>query len=197
MAEKDYPSGEYELLAELQEILGPAGAPGGPYELTLGDDAAIRRSERAERMILTTDIAVEDVHFTLSTMSLREMGFRTMVANVSDCAAMGAVPEAALVQLVFPRAAEDLKKNVAELYRGFAEACREWNFRLVGGDLAGGPVWTIGITLLGTAAPHGRLLKRKGISPGDRLWTSGFPGQSAAGLAALAEVGQERRSAAL
>jgi thiamine-monophosphate kinase len=189
VSETNYPSGEYELLARLQQVLGATAAPGGAYELTLGDDAAIRACGNGERIALTTDIAVENVHFTLDTMTMREIGFRTMAANLSDCAAMGAIPDSALVQLVFPRGAEQLAEKITELYAGFAEACRLWNFRIVGGDLAGGANWTIGITLLGTASCD-RMLKRKGIIAGDRLWTSGFPGQSAAGLAALQKWGR-------
>lgn len=188
MANKNYPSGEYKLLEELKKILGPAAAPGGQYELTLGDDAAIRRSVRGERMVLTADIAVEGVHFTPDIMTFEEIGFRTMAANVSDCAAMAALPEAALVQLVFPRKSRNLRKNIIALYRGFAEACRKWNFKLIGGDLSGGAVWTIGITMLGTAP--GRVLKRTGISAGDVLWVSGFPGRSAAGLDVLQKWGR-------
>ena len=185
MKDKNYPSGEYKLLAEIQKILGPVAAPGGLYELTLGDDAAIRRNIHGERTVLTADIAVEGVHFTSDTMSFAEIGYRTMAANVSDCAAMAALPEAALVQLVFPRNTRDLQKKIIALYRGFAEACRKWKFRLIGGDLSAGSVWTIGITLLGTAPKGGRLLRRIGARPGDVLWVSGFPGRSAAGLAVL------------
>ncbi|MGA2508159.1 MAG: thiamine-phosphate kinase [Chitinispirillaceae bacterium] len=190
MSYKNYPSGEYKLLEELKKILGPAAAPGGRYELTLGDDAAIRRSVRGERMVLTADISVEGVHFTPDIMTFEEIGFRTMAANVSDCAAMAALPEAALVQLVFPRKARNLQKNIIALYRGFAEACRKWNFKLIGGDLSGGAVWTIGITILGIAPASGRLLKRTGARTGDVLWLSGFPGRSAAGLAVLQKWGR-------
>jgi thiamine-monophosphate kinase len=191
MKDKSYPSGEYKLLEELKKILGPAAAPGGQYELTLGDDAAIRRSVRGERMVLTADIAVEGVHFTPGAMTFKEIGFRTMAANVSDCAAMAALPEAALVQLVFPRKARNLQKNIIALYRGFAEACRKWKFKLIGGDLSGSAVWTIGITLLGQAPVYGRLLMRTGAKSGDVLWVSGFPGRSAAGLAAIQKWGRE------
>ncbi len=190
MKDKNYPSGEYKLLAEIQKTLGPAAFPGGPYELTLGDDAAVRRGVSGERMILTADIAVQNVHFTLDIMSFTEIGFRTMASNVSDCAAMAALPEAALVQLVFPRNTRDLQKKIIALYRGFAEACRKWNFKLVGGDLSGGTAWTIGITVLGVAPAHGRLLRRTGARPGDALWVSGFAGRSAAGLFALQKWGR-------
>jgi thiamine-monophosphate kinase len=113
-----------------------------------------------------------------------------MAANVSDCAAMAALPDAALVLLVFPKNAENLKGEITGIYRGFRKACRKWKFRVVGGDLSCGRVWTIGITMLGTAP--GRVLRRKGIRAGDVLWGSGFPGRSAAGLAAIKKWGRNR-----
>ena len=125
-----YPSYEYALLADLGRILGKAGAPGMPWELTLGDDAAIRRCGKGERLVVTADIAVENVHFTRATATFEEIGFRTMAANVSDCAAMAALPEAAFVQLVFPRGGKATAENTRALYRGFAAACRTWGFRL-------------------------------------------------------------------
>jgi len=192
MPDKNYPSREYQLLAKIQKTLGPAAAPGGRYELTLGDDAAIRRSIHGERTVLTADVAVEDVHFTTDKMSFEEVGFRAMAANVSDCAAMAAIPEAALVQLVFPRKARNLQQNILALYQGFAEACRKWNFKLIGGDLSGGAVWTIGITMLGEAPAGVRLIRRTGIRADDTLWVSGFPGRSAAGLAAIKRWGRKR-----
>jgi thiamine-monophosphate kinase len=193
MAEKSSPSGEYKLLSEIQKALGPVGAPGGLWELTLGDDAAVRRSAPGHGcMVLTADIAVENVHFsvhfTKASMSFEEIGFRAMASNVSDCAAMAALPEAALVQLVFPENSVNLQKNIVALYRGFAEACRKWHVRIVGGDLSVGPVWTIGITLLG--ASRGRILRRTGVRPGDALWVSNFPGMSIAGFAALQKWGR-------
>ncbi|MCU0610084.1 MAG: thiamine-phosphate kinase, partial [Chitinispirillaceae bacterium] len=115
-----------------------------------------------------------------------------MVTNVSDCAAMGAVPESALVQLVFPKNSAALHKNIADIYRGFAKACNEWGFKIIGGDLSGGAVWTIGITLIGRAAEKDHILKRKGARSGDILWVSGFPGQSAAGLAAIQKFGRKK-----
>jgi thiamine-monophosphate kinase len=190
MKDKKYPSGEYTLLEELKKTLGPAASPGGRYELTLGDDAAVRRGANGERLVLTADISVEGVHFTTDAMSFEEIGFRALAANVSDCAAMAALPEAALVQLVFPKNAKSLQKDILGLYRGFALACRKWKCRLVGGDLSSGAVWTIGITMLGNVP--WRVLGRTGIRAGDALWVSGFPGRSAAGLAAIKRWGRKR-----
>ncbi len=192
MANYHFPSAEYKLLTALGKILGRVAESGKPYPLTLGDDAAVRLCEAGERLTLTADIAVENVHFTANNVSFSEIGFRCMASNVSDCAAMASLPEAALVQLVFPAGDPSIERKSAALYRGFAEACRKWKFRLIGGDLSVGPCWTIGITLIGRAPAGGRLLTRRGIRNNDALWLSGFPGRSAAGLAALRKWGREK-----
>jgi thiamine-monophosphate kinase len=184
------PSREYELLQAIQKALGEAGIAVSPYDYALGDDAAIRRNKAGGQMVLTTDIAVENVHFSRAYMSMTDIGYRVIAANVSDCAAMAAQPESALVQLVFPNGGNRLAKEVVELYRGIAEACRQWKVTIVGGDLARGSAWTIGITMIGAISPKARPLMRKGARSGDSLWLSGFPGRSAAGLVALRKWGR-------
>ncbi|MDO5575468.1 MAG: thiamine-phosphate kinase [Fibrobacter sp.] len=181
---KKFPSGEYELLATLKGFLE---GNNDAWEMGIGDDAAVRLCDR-ERLIATADTSVENTHFDLNTMSFEEVGYRSMVSNVSDCASMGAVPDSALVQLVFPKRCENLKESVTNLYKGFFEACRRWNFPIVGGDLSSGEQWVIGITLIGKA--KSRVLTRKGIQNGDNMWVSGVPGLSAAGLDALQKWGR-------
>jgi thiamine-monophosphate kinase len=188
-----FPSKEYELIQRLKAILPPA-QPDSPYEAGIGDDAAVRVCRAAgERLIVTADVSVENVHFSLDTMTFEEIGYRSMVSNLSDCAAMGARPDGAFVQLVFPKNRRlDNVVNIERIYAGFSEACKRWNFSIAGGDLSGGGAWAIAITLTGSVPPGGRLLMRTGISAGDALWVTGVPGQSAAGLAALARWGRGR-----
>jgi thiamine-monophosphate kinase len=211
-----FPSNEYELIRRVQSKLPPS-SPLSPYELTIGDDAAIRVNNAAgERLIITADVSVENVHFSTNTMTFEEIGYKSMVSNLSDCAAMGAKPDGAVVQLVFPKIGIDNKSidtninintnnnaypdnagininnAIEQIYAGFSKACERWNFPIIGGDLSGGAVWTIGITLIGSAPPGGRLLRRTSISDGDALWVTGVPGESAAGFSALAEWGRGR-----
>lgn len=186
--QKKYPSNEYELLHSLQDILKDISNPN--YTISIGDDAAVRRCSDGEQLIITTDIAVENVDFKLDWMTFREIGYRVMVSNLSDCAAMGALPDSALIQLTFPSEKTEIRDNIIELYRGFADACKRWNFAIVGGDLSSGPVWSIGITLFGRLDRSDRVLTRKGVGDGDLLWVSGVPGLSAAGLAILKKMGR-------
>lgn len=179
----EFPSAEHALISRLQVILGKQAA--GCYQLGIGDDAAIRRHPDGSSLIVTTDMSVEGVHFSQSYMTMEEIGYRAMVSNLSDCAAMGAVPDGAVIQLVFPRDGTDVGGAVEALYHGFREACDRWQFPVIGGDLSGGPLWMVGITLLGRVAADKRILRRTGALPGDRLWVSRLPGRSAAGLASL------------
>jgi thiamine-monophosphate kinase len=192
----DFPSKEYELIRRLQAILPPVGGH-SPYEAAIGDDAAIRVcGAGGERLIVTADVSVENVHFSFDAMTPEEAGYRAMASNLSDCAAMGARPDGAVVQLVFPKdrgAVNGGVNSVIErIYAGFSRACGRWGFPVVGGDLSGGGAWVIGITLIGSAPPGGRLLRRTGIADGDALWVTGIPGESAAGLAAIAKWGRNK-----
>lgn len=184
-----YPSDEYGLIAELQSILGKMES--ASYETGIGDDAAVRSCADGGRIVLTADLTVENVHFNTDYMSLEEVGYRAMVSNVSDCAAMGALPESALVQLVFPNENGSLKDDIKKLYTGFSSACVKWKFPIVGGDLSSGERWVIGITLIGKIPEGGRAVMRKGARDGDRLWVTGMPGRSAAGFEALKKWGRQ------
>ncbi|HLV30610.1 MAG TPA: thiamine-phosphate kinase [Chitinispirillaceae bacterium] len=185
---KKFPSGEYELLAELKNIINIKNSA---WETGIGDDAAVRLCDN-EKLIFTADTSVENTHFDLNTMCMEEIGYRAMVSNISDCAAMGAVPDSALIQLVFPNRCKNIKESIINLYNGFSEACKEWKFSVVGGDLSAGNQWVIGITLIGRAPAH--VVTRKGIQNGDFLWVSGVPGLSAAGLDALKKWGRKDAS---
>ncbi len=189
MAQRVFPSAEFEIINELQQILDCFR--NDAYKIGIGDDAAVRCCQGEEKLILTTDISVENVHFSLKSMSLQEAAYRAMVSNVSDCAAMGARPDSALVQLVFPEKTENLREKVLSVYSGFAQVCSRWQFPIVGGDLSRGQQWVFGITLLGKVSEGQQVLQRKGAKPGDNLWVSGFPGRSAAGFEALKRWNRE------
>lgn len=182
-----FPSEESELIAQLQSTLGRFESD--TYEIGIGDDAAVRRCGDS-RIVLTTDLTVENVHFTTDLMTLYEVGYRAMVSNVSDCAAMGALPDAALVQLVFPDNDTNVKDKIKEIYKGFSKACNQWKFPVIGGDLSGGRSWVIGITLIGSIPEGSRPVMRRGALNGDFLWLTGIPGKSAAGLDALRKWGR-------
>ncbi|KMQ52192.1 Thiamine-monophosphate kinase [Chitinispirillum alkaliphilum] len=179
-----FPSAEYEIIEKIKSALSNSG-DNPSYEEMIGDDAAVRVGSDREKLIITADVSVENVHFSTDYMTLEQIAYKAMVSNISDCAAMGAVPDSAVVQLVFPKHQEKTISQIEKIYLGFSKATEKWKFPIVGGDISAGPVWVIAVTLMGRVPQGGRVLKRKGIRPGDRLWVTGVPGRSSAGLAAL------------
>jgi thiamine-monophosphate kinase len=143
--------------------------------LGIGDDAALLRLPPDSELALTTDALVEGVHF-LPGAPARSLAHRALAVNLSDIAAMGAVPAWALLSLNLPAADEDW---LQEFSAGFAALARQHQVALVGGNLSRGP---LSITLqLAGVVPAGQALRRSGARAGDRLYLSGSVGDAACG----------------
>jgi thiamine-monophosphate kinase len=160
-------------------------APGRGIELGIGDDAAVLTLGR-ERLVFTVDAQVEQTHFERAWVTLEDIGFRSFQAALSDLAAMGARPLAALSALGLPRGFSG--RELERLAAGQAEAARACRCPIVGGNVARGPVLSVTTSVLGTAR---RPLTRSGARPGDEVWLIGDVGLSAAGLA-LFQSGRAR-----
>ncbi|HET6679081.1 MAG TPA: thiamine-phosphate kinase [Nitrospira sp.] len=171
---------EFDLIRALQRryrINGPGVLRG------IGDDAAVIASEPRRRLLFTTDLLAEGIHFDLATASFVDLGFRAATANLSDIAAMGGTPEYILVSLAMPQSAS--KVQVEQMYRGLMTACRPHGVRLIGGDTSASATgWFLNITLVGSA-PARDVLLRSGSKPGDTLYVTGTLGDSRAGLQLL------------
>ncbi|HEY4432768.1 MAG TPA: AIR synthase related protein, partial [Candidatus Cybelea sp.] len=111
--------------------------------LGIGDDAALWQPSRSHRSVISTDMLVEGVHFTREAMSLEDAGWRAMVANLSDLAAMGARPVLATVALGV--AQKNAAGDTLELYRGIAQAADRYGIAIAGGDLTRSEALTISI----------------------------------------------------
>ncbi len=149
----------------------------------IGDDTAVIKSESGKLILMTTDMLVEDVHFSLRSSPFRSVGWKALAVNLSDIAAMGGLPACATVALGLPPQLE--VGQVEELYRGLAECAEAYDIEIVGGDTvrsAGGLV--VNVTLLGWVEPA-RVVYRSGARPGDVLMVTGPLGRSAAGFTAL------------
>lgn len=171
---------EDDLIADLRDICATAA----PEKLILGigDDAAVWRPSRSNLSVITTDALVEDVHFTLSAMTPRDIGWRALAANLSDIAAMGARPVLATIAL----GVNDRSNAgwIRELYEGLANLARRSGCALAGGDITRSPAITIAITIVGEVRPS-NLKRRAGARPGDVIALTGPLGASHAGLRLL------------
>lgn len=170
--------GEWGLLAELLP-----GLPAGPEVIVgAGDDAAV--IDGGDRwLLLTIDMLVEGVHFSLTYTSFHDLGRKALAVNVSDIAAMGGRPTVAVVGLGLPPALE--LEDIRALYAGLREEAGLYGVSLVGGDTVASPdALSISVALLGEVEP-GRALLRSQALPGDIICVTGHLGAAAAGLAVL------------
>jgi len=141
----------------------------------IGDDAAVVRGSR--RMVLKTDMIVENVHFTRKNSKPEDWGYKAMAVTLSDLAAMGAVPEYALAAVGLPK---DLGPADAQaVHRGMEKAMRLANVRLVGGDTCRAERVTIAVFVAGSFK-SGKMALRSGARPGDALFVTGRLGGSLA-----------------
>jgi thiamine-monophosphate kinase len=151
--------------------------------LGIGDDAAVLAPERGRVQVATTDSLIEHVHFRLDWTSPANVGHKALAVNLSDLAAMGAVPRAALLSLALPGALPLAEFDA--LIDGFVSLGSREQVPLVGGNLARSPgPLVLDVTVLGSAHPR-RVLTRRGGKPGDELYVTGTIGAAAAGLARL------------
>ncbi len=177
------PSREYALINKIKNECGDAG---NSYIMGIGDDCAVRKPASSSTLI-SADTMVENVHFRLDLMSLKELGFKAVSSSISDIYAMGGTGCSLLIQLVFPKG-DKAEEQIEELYRGVGEAVKFFNTPVVGGDIAQGPCWMIAVTVLGDSGR--RVIYRNGAVRGDTIWVSGTPGLSGRGLDLMLKHGR-------
>ena len=151
----------------------------------VGDDAAVVEAERGTLEVLTTDTLVEGVHFDFSFCSPADVGAKAVAVNLSDLAAMGAAPRAALVSFCVPR--RMTRDALEAMIDALVSSAATYGLTIVGGNVASSPgplVVTIAAT--GSVRPR-RALLRSGARPGDAIYVSAAIGAAAAGLGMLRE----------
>ncbi|KXF79792.1 thiamine-phosphate kinase [Enterovibrio coralii] len=144
--------------------------------LGIGDDAAVISVPENSQLVVTTDSLVAGNHF-LADADPVKVAHKALASNLSDLAAMGAIPAWCSLALTLPSPDEAWLKGFCE---GFYKLAEYYNVQLVGGDTTKGPL-SITITMQGFI-PEGKAIRRDGASAGDWLYVSGNLGDSAAGL---------------
>lgn len=168
--------GEFGLIERLRRRLGA----GGGVTLGIGDDAAVVQT--ASRSLFAADMLVEGTHFDVAYSSPADVGFKAVMVNVSDIAAMGGRARYATVSLGMPAATQ--VDVIDGLYDGMIEACDEVGIAIVGGDCTTAPVITLSLAVIGDGPADG-VATRSGARPGDLLCATGVFGGAAAGLGLL------------
>lgn len=153
-----------------------------PGVVGIGDDAAVLPAGSAGWLV-SQDMLVEEIHFRWDWATPEQVGLKAAHVNMSDIAAMGGQPVAALTSLAVPQA---LSSEVLEdVYRGLTRAFDPFGVVIVGGDTVGTvDRLVLDVTIMGTAGPSGAVLRR-GARPGDRILVSGRLGASYAGYMLL------------
>ena len=171
--------GEFGLIKHLTENFS---FDNDSTEVSIGDDAAVINPGN-QRVVVTTDVLAEGVHFNLGYVPLKHLGYKAVVINLSDIAAMNAVPTQILVSLAisnrFPVEA------LEEIYAGIALACKRYKVDLVGGDTTSSNSGLVmSITAIGLENSE-NIVKRNGARPNDLLVVTGDLGGAYLGLQIL------------
>jgi thiamine-monophosphate kinase len=165
--------GEADLIARyFAPIAGPAG-------LMLRDDAALMRASPGQDLVLTTDALVAGVHFVADDPP-GAIARKALRVNLSDLAAKAARPVGFLLTLALPSDRGD--DWLAAFAEGLGADASAFDCPLIGGDTVAtpGPL-TLSVTAIGSVA-EGRMVRRTGVRPGDRLYVTGTIGDAAIGL---------------
>jgi len=173
-------AGELSLVAQIRKRFSRKASAIPGLLLGIGDDAAVVRPRANSKLLLTTDMMVEDVHFNMRWTTPYQLGHKLVSVNVSDIYAMGGRPEYVLLNFSAPPSFELAKFN--SFFDGLEHACINYGIHVIGGDISSSDKIVLSATLVGSAS---RVLQRSGASPGDFIHISGYLGDSAAGLAIL------------
>ena len=151
--------------------------------LGVGDDAAILHHPADKEQLVTTDLLLENVHFDLTYVPLKHLGYKSAVVNFSDIYAMNGTPRQITVSLGISR--RFTVEHIEALYAGIRMACEDYGVDIVGGDTsASNQGLVISIACIGEA-PSDRIVKRSGAKPTDIICVSGDLGAAYMGLQLL------------
>ena len=181
--------GELKLLREIRKRFSSGQqAIGSGIIVGIGDDAAVLAPHN-KKVLVTTDMMNEGVHFDLGFTAPFHLGFKLVSVNVSDIMAMGGRPEYLFLNI-------SMKKDAGEdffngLYDGISAAMDIYGVKLAGGDLSAA---VNDMVLSATVIGYGeKVITRSGARPGDKIYITGTPGDSACGLEILKRLTPESR----
>ena len=169
---------EEQVILEISSIFSRSNKSNPQVILGIGDDAAVVQTD--QHSVITTDMAIEGVHFKRQWSSAYEIGSKITVANLADVYAMGADPRYLVVALTLT-GTEELSW-IKELAQGIADTAAKSDSVVVGGDLSRAEQIMISMTAVGSSRLH---ITRSGARAGDLIYLSALPGFSRAGFEIL------------
>jgi len=178
---------EFGLIARLSDVIDSASHSNSESVLTgIGDDAAVV-STPSGQILMTTDAIVDGIHFRSADERWFDIGWKCAVSNLSDIAAMGGVPDHAVVTLGVPSGASE--QTYVEFYSGMNKAFERFGGQVVGGDVVSSPTMFVNLALTGhpslDADGDPAWLERSQAKLGDLVCVTGPLGSSAGGLEVL------------
>lgn len=168
---------EFGLIEYVAQLFGLMERQG--WE-AIGDDCTVLPIGGGEVLVITTDMLLEDVHFLREATSARELGRKSLAVNLSDVAAMGIRPVAALLSVALPEGLTD--EWAKEFLDGFHSMAAQYGVALVGGDTTSSKA---GVSINVVAIGRGRaecVKRRSAAMVGDAIYVGGELGASALGL---------------
>lgn len=166
--------GEFGLIREIKKWIPQAKA----IVQGIGDDTAVFRASPNRYQLLAIDTLVEDVDFRKGKATPQEIGWKALAINLSDIAAMGGIPKAAVVSLTLPKKTE--VRFVKGFYEGIQKLAKRFHVAVVGGDLSRGLKISSSVAVLGESHPKWTVF-RKGAKVGDLICVTGRLGGSILG----------------
>ncbi|HET6264086.1 MAG TPA: thiamine-phosphate kinase [Usitatibacter sp.] len=152
--------------------------PAANAVLGVGDDCALVDVSNGMDLAVSTDTMVSGTHF-FPDVNPENLGHKALAVNLSDMAAMGALPYWAMLNLTLPNVNHEWLSAFA---KGFFDLAQEFEVSLVGGDTTRGPSLVITVTIMGEV-PAGAALRRSGAKAGNDIWVSGNVGDAALAVA--------------
>ena len=172
--------GEFGLIKHLTEhveIYNESSIKG------IGDDAAVIKYDSEKHTLVSTDMLVEGVHFDLTYVPLKHLGYKSIVVNLSDICAMNGLPKQVTVSIAASNRFS--VEALEELYAGMLFACKKYNIDLIGGDTTSSTSGLIiSVTVIGEANKED-IVYRNGAKDKDLLCVSGDLGGAYMGLQIL------------
>ncbi len=168
--------GEFDFIADICEMF--ARIPKNGFE-GIGDDCAVLPMGD-EALVFTSDMLNEGVHFLTDKSSAYQIGYKSLMVNISDVAAMGATPVATLLSLALPQA--NFGEWSVDFMKGYHAASKKYGVKLIGGDTTKSQSGVcVNVTAIGRA-PLNNIKRRSAAKVGDVIMVTGKLGASAAGL---------------